>query len=270
MVSRATKFRSTELGKVKRVIDVYANVGTAPDGREFTAEGLIGAMEEAGIEHAIISSISGGLSSQQEANREAAKARNRYPSRFACLVWVNPGEGKAALDNAKECINTESFVGLKFHPFLNRFHFNDKSVYPFMKLAGDLGVPVLVHTAHDEFSLPVRALDMARRFPEVPIIMGHAGLSEGPHHGAFNLQTMIMAAMSRNLYVDTSWVDPWALRRGLGILSSKRILFGTDAPLGGARHYDQALETIDRMELKLPVLEDILWNSAVGLFKPEF
>ena len=270
MVSRASRFRSSALGKVKSVVDVYASVGTAPDGKVFTAEGLIGAMDEAGIDKAIISSISGGLSSQQEANREAADASNKYSSRLVCLAWVNPTEGNAALDNAKTCLSQEGFVGLKFNPFLNRFNFNDKAVYPFLRMAEETGVPVLVHTAHDEFSLPVRALDIALCFPNVPIIMGHAGLADGPHHGALNLQTMIMASMVENLYVDTSWVDPWALRRGLRFLPPGRILFGTDAPLGGSQHYIQALEEIDSQELDLAVLEDILWNSAVELFKLKF
>ena len=267
MVSRASRFRSSALGQVKRIIDVYASVGTAPDGKEFTAESLIGAMDEAGIDKAIISSISGGLSTQQEANREAAAAREQYSGRLFCLAWVNPTEGKAALDDAKNCLAQEGFIGLKFHPFLNRFYFNDKAVYPFLRLAEESQVPVLVHTAHDEFSLPVRALDIALCFPEVPIIMGHAGLSEGPHRGALNLQAMVMASMVENLYVDTSWVDQWALRRGLRFLPPGRILFGTDAPLGGAQHYIQALEDIDSQELDLTLLEDILWNSTVKLFK---
>jgi uncharacterized protein len=270
MGSRDTRFRGKELGQVKRIIDIYASVGTAPDGNEFSAEGLIGSMEKAGIDKAIISSISGGLSGQQEANREAAKARDHYPSRFACLAWANPMEGKPALDDVRNRVKIEGFVGLKFHPFLNRYNFNDKVVYPFLRMAEELGVPVLVHTAHDEFSLPVRALDMARNFSSVPIIMGHAGLGDGPGRGALNLQAIIMASMAKNLYVDTSWVDPWALRRGLSLLSSKKILFGTDAPLGGPKHYNRALEGIDGLDLKLPVLEDMLWNSAVELFKLKF
>ena len=270
MVSRAGRFRSSALGKVKNVVDVYASVGTAPDGKVFTAEGLIGAMDEGGIDRAIISSVSGGLSGQQEANREAAAACKKYSSRLVCLAWVNPNEGKAALDDVKACLSQEGFVGLKFHPFLNRFNFNDKAVYPFIRMAEESGVPVLVHTAHDEFSLPVRALDIAICFPNVPIIMGHAGLADGPHHGALNLQTMIMASMVENLYVDTSWVDPWALRRGLRFLPPGRVLFGSDAPLGGTEHYIRVLEEIDRQELDLEVLEDILWNSAVKLFKLKF
>jgi len=267
MVLKATRFKSRTLGQVKQVIDLYANVGTAPDGKVFTAEGLIVAMDEAGIDKAIISSISGGLSAQSEANSEAAQARDRHENRLFSLAWVNPNEGKAALDEARTRIYQEGFVGLKFHPFLNRYHFNDQVVYPFFRLAEESKVPVVVHTAHDEFSLPVRALDMARRFPKVPVIMGHAGLAEGPNRGALNLQAIIMASMALNLYVDTSWVDEWALRSGMKILPVGRFLFGTDAPLGGAEHYQRALETINRLDLDLPALESLLWNSTVELFK---
>ena len=241
-----------------------------PDGRVFTPESLIQAMDEAGIEHALVSSISAGLGVQHQANIEASAARDKYPDRLQCLAWANPRQGKLALEDVARSLRVNRFVGIKFHPFLNRFYINDPMVGPFMRLAQQLKVPVLVHSAHDEFSLPARVFDLARRFPEVPIIMGHSGLAEGPYRGALNLQAMILAAIAPNIYLDTSWIDEWALKQGLGFLPHERVLFGSDAPLGGAEYYKQLMSIIDRQNLTPQSLEMIMHITATKLFKLKF
>ena len=267
---REKTYLNRPLGKVEKVIDIYASVGKAPDGREFTSENLIQTMDETGIDHALISSISAGLGVQQQANIEAANARDQHPGRLHCLAWANPRQGKLALEDVARSLRVNKFVGVKFHPFLNRFYINDPMVGPFMRLAQQLKVPVLIHSAHDEFSLPARVFDLARRFPEVPIIMGHSGLAEGPYRGSLNLQAMILASLAPNIYLDTSWIDEWALKQGLGFLPHERILFGSDAPLGGAEYYKKLLSILDRQELSDKSLKLIMHSTAAKLFKLKF
>jgi uncharacterized protein len=80
---------------------------------------------------------------------------------------------------------------------------------------------------------PLAVAAVAQRYPSVPVII--------PHFGAGLLRETLMAAeQSSNIYLDTSSSNSWmkyypgltleaVFRQALGVLGSRRLLFGTDS-----------------------------------------
>jgi uncharacterized protein len=239
------------------IIDAHAHIGHLEEdgqGKDFPVEMLIHLMDqcEERIDLALVSNLIGGgaESDQREANKHTKDAVMRYPDRLRGLVWVNPyrSQGRQAgllgsdLGNTRECLEEAKdgedryiFVGLKFHPFLNRYNFKDANVTGFLRLAEQYEVPVAVHTAYDAYSQPEQVADVAKRFPDLNFILYHAGLA--PPDEEAGIRVLDRVGSQDNLYIDISWLKYERLKYALDKIP-ERVLFGTDLPLGGPEHYN--------------------------------
>ncbi len=176
-------------------------------------------------------------------------------SRLLPFVVCQPRHGCA--ENIELLLNTypQIIKGLKFHPACLDLPANDVRYIPYMKLAEKHNKPCLFHSevitndngafVRNGVSDPELIYDLAKQFPNTPVILGHMGLGGGE---ANEIATKILIQSIENgdakLYADLAWVD-WANPKKPHIIdaikqllhSSKgdkteRLLFGTDAPLG--------------------------------------
>ena len=146
-------------------IDVHGHIGKW-EGTEFSPEYVIKLMDGAGINLSIISNLEGiGRGTDQAVpNGRTYAAVRKFPGRLRGLVWINPWGGEASLKNARENLRKGSeFVGLKFHPFHNAYHFDSPEVLPFVSLAAEFNVPLAIHTAFDEYSHPAEVIRVTSR-----------------------------------------------------------------------------------------------------------
>lgn len=163
----------------------------------------------------------------------------------------------------------DKFIGLKFHPNGAELPADSKLYDSYLDFAAEKGVPCLFHSDRtfdkiypgtdgknytelkSKFSRPEQIYSLAKRHPNVPVIMAHCG---GPEKADINAAVDVMLKSVENgdakLYADISWVgiDDYVKgspKRDMGKLveiikrlknTSKgdmtdRILFGTDAPI---------------------------------------
>jgi predicted TIM-barrel fold metal-dependent hydrolase len=104
--------------------------------------------------------------------RLAAMARGRLIP-FG-TAW--PQTGKAGVEEVRRCVEDLGMQGLKFHPWLQGFSTADPTFGEMCRLAGELGVPVLLHDGTPCYSLPEQIGGLARRFPKTRFVLGHSGL----------------------------------------------------------------------------------------------
>jgi predicted TIM-barrel fold metal-dependent hydrolase len=115
--------------------------------------------------------------------------------------------------------------GLKLHPIIDSYQANHSMVFPLIEAAGELGVPVTIHS-HQPGSQPALIGDLASRFPTVTIIMAHMGM-------AAYRDAIYVAQKERNVILETS-AQPWThrvVRVAAERIGIERIIFGSDAPL---------------------------------------
>ena len=241
------------------IIDAHAHIGHAEDMVPFqiSSSMLIDIMDNSRerIDVALISHLCKGVYCDQSiVNQFTKKVVLQNPDRFRGLVWVNPCRAQTGLsndvDDTKYCLSQLDnggrfiFVGLKFHPFLNGYHFSEEAVGPFLRAAQEYKVPVAVHTAYDRFSKPENVADVARQFMDINFILYHAGLD--PPDMQSGMKVLERVASQSNLYIDISWLEYERLERAVEVIPD-RVMFGTDLPLGGQQHYVRYFDCLDRL-----------------------
>jgi hypothetical protein len=188
----------------------------------------------------------------------------------------------------RRCIEEHRFVGLKFHPFVQRFDPADERMFVVYELMEQYGRPVVLHTGFEEFyrmKMPPADIErILRRFPRLVLVLSHclfpyfreirALMEEYP--GVWLDATNVFGAFK---YLESIPTEPTGRDSAAGseqfrrLVSdfSTRTLFGTDHPVGMGD-----LETIygDLFAFGLPdaVSRAILWEnplSFIGRYSPE-
>ena len=202
--------------------------------------------------------VNGGVKDEMSGNQEILQVCNSNPKYFA-LASCQPSktEGNAVSINRLIQENPKKFVGLKLHPRNFNLSADAHEYKSYFKLAERYKLPCLVHCDInlnvpenqnvDMVSAPATIHKIAKKFPDVPIIMAHMGAGdEKSHQNAIDELLKSIDENDSKLYVDISWVD-WG-HDGLSSTNkpsivklitelekrnaTDRILFGTDAPLG--------------------------------------
>ncbi len=214
---------------------------------DLTGEQLIQDMDEAGVDKVMIMPIDWGL---VPAFRDSppmdiwdqhvlhAEVAGKYPGRMVTFACIDPRRPNA-VELLQRAVSELGVVGLKIHPAAGFFP-NDPVVYPMYHKALDLGLPVMVHTGPEPKPLysrhcqPVYLDDVAADFPDLTIIMAHAGLS------AWWQEAAGIASVCPNIYLDISGWQPSArlrplefytnLRSLVSTVGAGRILWGSDYP----------------------------------------
>lgn len=188
-----------------------------------TPEAVLALMDEAGVHRAIVFPTF----ALHPDNEGLARAVNARPERFIGFAWLNPHDGELAIQELERLVLDHGFRGLKLHPLLHAFRANDEAVVgDLVQQAGEMDVPVLVHSGHAPFSLPWQVADLARRHPSAVVIMAHMG-------GQFTYldDAIDLAATIPNLYLDTTnVVMHHKIRDAVARAGADKVLFGSDAP----------------------------------------
>jgi len=202
------------------VIDGHNHVGVRGIGGQ-TGQQLVGKMDLAGVDRAVVFTFPEGVMD----NAGAMKIAKEYPDRFIPYCIVNPWNMKAACDELTACLRDQGFKGLKLHPTVHGYHLCDFDlVDPLFEIAQEYGIPVLVHGAADLYNPPSQFYIMARRFPKVPLVMAHSGYFWGTD------QAIALAKDTPNLYLDVSRIPIFEIQCIVKEVGPQQIIWGTDSP----------------------------------------
>jgi len=193
-------------------------------------------------------------------NRLTWEAVNKYPRRFVGLSWVDPKRAEAA-EEVKKAVHEWNFKGVKMHPLLDSFLPDDELIDPVMEIARKLQLPILFHSGHPPWSLPWHFGNLADRFPDVKIILGHMGHG----HIVYINGSIEMALKHENIYLETSGMPMHTkVKQAVQRVGVERVLYGSDMPFG---HPAFELAKIRVAGLTEEELNKILDSNARRLFR---
>jgi predicted TIM-barrel fold metal-dependent hydrolase len=116
---------------------------------------------------------------------------------------------------------------------------------------------VVAHTGSGvPFSLPSLYIAAARRFPDLPIVLGHAG---GP---LLMLECVVAAEVCSNIYVELSSLMPHHIAELLPRIPADRLMAGSDLPENVATEIGK----IFHVEMSDAARRAILWETPARLF----
>lgn len=264
------------------IIDSHTHIGNFTT-INMEPEMLINAMDKKGIEFSLASNIEGIEFSQDgkklkysedtnqiNVNKRMIDIANNSNFKLGALIWIRPNiEG--CTPDFEEFVedNIQNIFGIKCHPFYSNLAFDNPKFVKYIHLAKKFKLPIVVHTATDEFSSPYKVYKMAVRFPEINFLMVHMGL------GTDNEEAIKLISLLPNLYGDTTWVKPEKVLRAIKVCGSFKILFGTDAPINGKETYeDSTFYTFYWDEIKKHITKDeyknLMFNNAINFFKIKY
>ncbi|MFN3324832.1 MAG: amidohydrolase family protein [Bryobacteraceae bacterium] len=239
--------------------DTHTHIGTARhSGRTCSAGDLLRAMDRQGVDRSVAIPFP-VVDDYRAAHDEIGKAVRDYPDRFtgtACLPPFLPED--IFREEVRRCVEEYGFRALKFQPQYHPVNpISNRSDYIF-GTAEELGLAVICHTGSGiPFALPSLFIIPARKFPMLPIVLGHAGGG-----GIYVAEAIVAAVVCPNIYIEVSSLTPHHVLEVLAHVPSTRVMAGSDLP----ESIEIELGKILTLEIPKAKKQDILWNTGRLIF----
>ena len=239
------------------IIDAHCHLGLGHRYR-VSREDLLPLMDRCGVEKAVICPVDEYLAVwNREGNDFVLAQAAQSDGRFLAMVTANPWRGAEAVEEVRRGFG-EGAVGLKLHPALQGFHITDEMVHRLVELAVECGKPIYFHTGTPVCSEPYQLVELALRYPEAKLIMGHTAFSD------FWNDVIAGGRAAPNIWFETSLHWPSFIVEMVEKLGSERILFGSDHPRNAMA---VEIEKIERYVKDPSDRDNILWRNARRLFQ---
>ena len=216
--------------------EVYLDTNASAPERERALQELFENEDAAGIELAVV------MPSPTPRPDNAALFETAHANERAILCCqVNPNLGDSAFEAIRQARRDFGMRILKIMPSIYQVHLTGPLAKRLMDTARELQMVVNIHSG-SEISHPLAVGALARRYPDIPILMDHMGYRE------WTSDAIEAARDNPNLYLGTTIaaVEPITVERAVRELGPERVVFGSNWPNVYA---DLAAEAIRRRKL---------------------
>jgi hypothetical protein len=206
------------------VIDAHTHLGLDEDGQSLALDALLSALDEIGPD--------------ARACTFPLHDPDRHPGyrrpNDRVLGWAAESGGRLVpycrLDPAEDPVGeaerclARGAQGIKLHPRAQSFEFGIAAADSIFTVAREARVPILIHAGRGMGPMDALA-DLALRFPEVPLVLAHAGIAG---------QGMFASRLADHpgVVYDTSTLSPFDVIELFARVPAERIVFASDVPYG--------------------------------------
>jgi len=140
---------------------------------------LVREMDEAGVELAVVPGRASPAT--RVTNEELMEVAQKWPGRFFIFPLYDPMGGEESLEQVKDLVLHGGCRGVSIEPGMgNSLRFDSEAYQPLYRWMNERGTPLLTTfsgsiTPVIDQTLPSRFHAMARRYPDMAFIAGHAG-----------------------------------------------------------------------------------------------
>lgn len=265
-------------------IDTHIHIGGEAVGFQMSEKTVIESIQKYQINYAIVSNADAAelnhhqelLPEKLQISQEAALKRTlnfarKYPDKIGVAVWVKPYT-QGVTQELENMIrdNLDIIYAIKLHPFHSNIAPTEKRVIPYLELAIKYHLAIVSHTGGCEAASPTHLYEAAKLYPSIPFVMVHMGL------GSDNKEALELLGKADNLYGDTTWVPMETTIEAIKRYGSKKMLFGSDAPIDGLDTYFcnpkgersiyQDYFHVLPEKIDTEAYEDLMYRNAVNLF----
>lgn len=238
------------------VFDVHGHIGAHKPFSlgDYDADGVAATCRRMGVNGVVISSIPSMGSDWKWGNEEVAAACKAHPDVLYGYAVPNPYYADCDLSPYMEM---PGFCGIKIHGSFQNAEIDDPRYDHAYELADKKGVPVLFHAW---MASEIQAVvNVAKRWPNVPMILGHAGMTA-------RAAATEAVRSCENIFCDTAISATYD--NTVELLADKigvdRIVYGSDVSFFDCIH---TLGKIALTKLSDDDKEKILGLTAKGLFR---
>ena len=260
-------------GKLLKTDPTFSSLFSNPNARLVTGSDLLTSMNRNQIDMSIIAGIGWtNLEVAKEANNYLLEEARQNPTRFLPLCSVDPSWGIESINELERCARLGAEGIGELHPDTQNFDITDKRIMgPFMKIARDLELPILIHSSEPVGHIydgkgttyPRKLIEFINNFPDNVIICAHwgGGLT------FYSLMPEISQSLT-NVYFDSA-ASPLLYNSDVFDITTKlvgagKILFASDYPVVSPK---KILAQIEKSELNSQQSRLILGGNANKLFR---
>lgn len=203
-------------------VDCYCRIGYGENDC-LEPDDLVAQMDTAGVDAALVSAHERYQAVyNKKGNDLLIDAASRYPGKLLPTCSVNPWFGQEALGEFRRCVHAGARM-LVLNPMCQGISIDDELVDPLAQEASRLRIPIYVHTPQQ--ATPFQLAVMAKKYPDIPWIMGHAGATD------YWYDVPLAASLSENIYIESSFARPFAFNSHCSQAGFSRGIMGSAAPL---------------------------------------
>jgi len=213
------------------VLDCHGHIGSWPTVHmpRSSVEQTIETMDRLGVKRLCLSPFLGCFCDFKRGNDLLAEAVAQYPQRLIGQFTINPNYADEILPELERCESRYGVRMIKIHPFCHEYPADGQGYRQLWEYADEKKKIVLTHTwESDKTCGPELFAPIARRYPDVKIILAHAGVTQRGCEEAISA-----AGGHDNLFLDTASSQPHIgmIERFVNEVGADRVLFGSDVPL---------------------------------------
>ncbi|MDY6429768.1 MAG: amidohydrolase family protein [Bacilli bacterium] len=220
-----------------KIIDTHVHFSSYPNIKD-NYKALLNISKKYNIDFSLISSVdvasypNEGMPDYKKTTLEGAldilPLVKKYPKKFGLAIWFAPTREVPTLELIDFIRKNRKYIyALKFHPFMERLEISNKLLGPWLILARQEKLPVLVHTAADIYSDIKNVEIAAKDHPKVVFIAAHCQLMGD------NMDSYDIIKNNPNIYADTAWVPASFAEKVIKEISPDKLMFGSDSPVDG-------------------------------------
>lgn len=242
------------------VLDFHVRLAPRPG----AAARLTAVLDECGIDAALVCAggtidplvlsrqlIEGGHIETDADNEAVLAACRQSGGRLIPCYFANPHRPAAAYQ-----ARAEEFAALEISPAVHGIGLTDWRVGDLVEIAAAHRHPVYVVCLQRAGAAVADLVTLARRFPVVTFVLGHAGIGNIDYHG------VELIAGEANVLLETSGGYSSVLADALTRLGASRVLFGSEYPL---QHPTVELAKYAALDLEPEPWRQVAWNNAARL-----
>jgi predicted TIM-barrel fold metal-dependent hydrolase len=240
------------------VIDAHTHLGLDEDGRSLTLEQLLSQLDAADARRACVFPLHDPERhpSYRLPNDRVLAWASESEERLVPFSRLDPAEDP--LDEAERCLAAGA-RGIKLHPRAQSFVFSGQEMDRVFALAGEAGVPILIHAGRGLPPLADGLAELALRHPGTVLILAHGAICDQ------GILTTRLAGHPGVLY-DISCFFPLDVIELFARVPAERIVFASDPPYGmPATTLYLALRVARQAGLDEPATKAVLGGTMASL-----
>jgi hypothetical protein len=250
----------------------FSSLFSNPNARLVTGSDLLTSMNRNGIDMSIIAGIGWtNLEVARQANNYLLEEARQNPTRFLPLCSVDPSWGTESINELERCVRLGAKGIGELHPDTQNFDITNKnSIAPFMEIARDMELPILIHCSEPVGHMysgkgatsPGKLMEFIDSFPDNIIICAHWG-------GGLPFYSLMpeISQSFANVYFDSA-ASPLLYNSAVFDITTRlvgagKILFASDYPVVSPK---KVLTQIEKSDLNTEQSRLILGENANKIF----
>jgi predicted TIM-barrel fold metal-dependent hydrolase len=240
------------------VIDAHCHLGRSSiSGVENTEAGLLAAMEAHGIDTALVLPHAFQDLEVADVHDRIARLAEQHPGKIYGIASLSPRlPEREYRQEATRCVQELGFRAIKLEPTIHAVAPHHQRAEIVFATAQELRVPVMIHTGMGSFTQPSFAISPAQRYPDVAVILAHAGFV------AFGGEAIIAAQVCPNIVLEHSWCMSVQVAGMVRTLGADRVMYGSDH----LSNIASELAKVQALDFDETQLAQVLGGTAARVF----